>query len=74
MQNVYCDVCKKKMEDPITDRTFYYYPQVGVCEPCKDNLEAQLKPYARNKQPFAFDWYQKLVQDTLQKGVSKGRI
>jgi len=74
MQNIFCDVCKKKMDNPITNRTFFYYPTVGVCEPCKDNLEAQLKPQARNKEPFAFEWYQKLIKDTLDKGVQRGRI
>ena len=74
MQSVYCDICKKKMDNPITDRTFYYIEKHSICEPCKDNMEASIKPTVRNKDPFAVEWYSKLVLDTLDKGVSKGRI
>ena len=74
MQNIYCNVCKKKVDDAVTNRSFYYYPEHGVCEPCRDNLEAQLKQQARSKEPFAFEWYKKLIKDTLDKGAQKGRI
>lgn len=74
MQNIFCDVCKKKMDNPIDNRTFFYLSKFGICEPCKDNLEVQLKPHARNREPFTFEWYQKLMKDTLDKGCQKGRI
>jgi len=61
------------MEDPQTNRSFFYYAKHSVCEPCRDNFEYQIKPNLRNKEPFAFDWYRKYVSDTLDKAVQKGR-
>jgi len=73
MISVYCDVCKKKMDNPITDKTFFYYANFSVCEECKDKLEYQLKPQVRAKEPFAMDWYGKLVVDTFGRAASRGR-
>jgi hypothetical protein len=74
MQTICCDVCKKKVDNPITDRSFYYVANFAICEPCKDNLEIQVKPTVRNKEPFALEWYGKLITDSLGKAVQKGRI
>jgi len=73
MQTIVCDVCKKKMDDPITNRTFFYFAEHSVCENCRDNLEAQIKPTVRTKDPFSYEWYRKLIGDSLSKSVSKGR-
>lgn len=72
MQVISCDVCRKKVDQPFTGRTFFYFGEFNVCEPCKDNLEVQLKPTIRTKDPFSYDWYNKLVTDSLAKAVSKG--
>jgi len=74
MQSVYCDVCKKKVENSISNRTFFYLAEHSVCEPCKDNLEIQMKPTVRTKDPFSYEWYNKLVGDSLVKAVQKGKI
>jgi len=73
MINVYCDVCKKKMDNPITDKTFFYYANVSVCEDCKDKLEAQVKPQVRAREPFGMDWYHKLMLDTFSRAAQRGR-
>ncbi|MDR2543429.1 MAG: hypothetical protein LBC80_08295 [Treponema sp.] len=73
MQTISCDVCRKKVEDSITGRSFFYFAQFNVCEACKDNLEVQIKSTIRNKDPFSYDWYNKLVVDNLNKSVSRGR-
>ncbi|MCL2805645.1 MAG: hypothetical protein FWD26_06875 [Treponema sp.] len=73
MQTITCDVCRKKVEDPFTNRTLFYYAQYSVCEACKDNLENQMKTTVRGKEPFSYDWYGKLVGDSLSKSVSRGR-
>ena len=74
MQSVYCDVCKKKVDSPATGRTFFYYAKHSVCESCKDNLELQIKPTIRNKDPYAIEWYSKLILDSLDKAVQKGKV
>ena len=74
MQNIYCDICKKKMDNPITDRTFFYIDKVSICEQCRDSMEFQIKPTVRSKQPFAIEWYHKLIHDTLDKAYQKGKF
>jgi len=39
MTTIYCDVCKKKMDNPQPNQNFFYYAGFGVCEDCKDKLE-----------------------------------
>jgi len=74
MQIISCDVCKKKMDNLITGFTFFYIGKHSICESCKDNLELSIKSTVRNKEPFAMDWYDKLIDDSLEKAVQKGRI
>jgi hydrogenase maturation factor HypF (carbamoyltransferase family) len=73
MVNIYCDACKKKMDNPVNDRTFFHYANFSVCEACKDNLELQVKSHVREKEPFAFDWYGKVISDTFAKAAQKGK-
>jgi hypothetical protein len=74
MHTISCDVCKKKMDNPKPDRDFYYISRFGICEPCKDSLDSQIRQTIRNKEPFATDWYEKYVNDSLEKAVQKGKI
>ena len=73
MQTIICDVCKKKMDNPITNLSFFYYAEHGVCENCKDNFEAQIKPTIRNKDPFSYEWYEKFIGDSFGKAIQKGK-
>jgi hypothetical protein len=74
MQSIVCDVCRKKIDDPMTGRNFFYFSVHSICESCKDNFEGLIIPSVRNKEPFAMDWYSKLVCDSLDKAVQKGRV
>jgi len=73
MQIISCDICKKKMDDPINDLNFFYIGGHGICEACKDNIDYSIKPTVRNKEPFAMDWYHKLLSDSLDKASQKGK-
>jgi hypothetical protein len=74
MQIIACDICKKKMDNPITDRTFYYIGYHSLCETCKENFYHSIKSTVMNKEPFTMDWYHKLINDSLDKASQKGRI
>jgi len=74
MITISCDVCKKKLDSPITGRDIFYYANHSICEPCKDNFEFQVKSTVRNKEPYATEWYEKYIGDSLDKAVSKGRV
>jgi hypothetical protein len=73
MVTVNCDVCRKKVDEPVTNRSFFYYADYSICEACKDGLEAQIKNQIRNKEPFEMDWYEKYVDDVFSKAVQKGK-
>jgi len=73
MINVYCDVCKKKVEDPVTNSSFFYYSNFSVCEDCKDSLENQVKVQVRATEPYTTAFYEKLIDDTFGKAVQKGK-
>jgi hypothetical protein len=74
MQTITCDVCKKKVEDSFTGRSFFYYAEHSVCEACKDSLELQVKTTIRAKDPFDYDWYGKYIGDSIVKAIAKGKI
>jgi len=61
------------MDNPITDKTFFYYANFSICEECKDKVEYSVKPQVRAKDPFAMDWYEKTVRDAFGKAAQRGR-
>jgi len=73
MQTITCDVCRKKVDEPINGRTFFHYAEHEVCEACRDNLEMQVKSTIRTKDPFSYEWFNKLLLDNLAKSVSKSK-
>ncbi|MDR0443204.1 MAG: hypothetical protein LBH44_07360 [Treponema sp.] len=74
MQTITCDVCRKKVDNPITGRSFYYVAEHDICESCNDALDYLIRPNIRNKDPFSYEWYTKFVQDSLTKAVQKGKV
>ena len=72
MITVSCDICKKKMDDQ--NNALFPYANHSICEPCKDTLELQVKDNVRNKDPFDFEWYGKMMRDTVGKAVQKGKL
>ncbi len=71
MITVTCDVCKKKIDDPQTGRSFFYFAEHSVCESCKDNLEAKIRTNIREKSPFTYEWYSKFIDESCKKAASK---
>jgi hypothetical protein len=67
-------VCGKIIDQTITDRTFFYRGPVSVCEACRDQLELTLKPVVRTKNPFSYEWFDRLISDSLEKAVQKGKF
>jgi len=74
MKTLTCDVCKHKMEEPIMGRNYFHICHRDLCEPCKDDLEALIKPVVRTKEPFNYEWYAKLINDSVEKAVQKGKF
>jgi hypothetical protein len=74
MKTLTCDVCKQKIQTPFANRNYFHLAHRDLCESCKDTLELQIKPIVRTKGPFSYDWYDKLVQDSIEKAVEKGKF
>jgi len=74
MKAIYCDVCKKAIENPIPTRTIFHFTDMDVCETCKDELDVAMKATVRTKAPFNYDWHDEVVLKILRDGVQRGRI
>jgi len=74
MKTLTCDVCQNIIEAPVSGRNYYHIAHRDICEPCHDKLEVQIKPVVRGKQPFDYEWYSKLVQESIEKAISKGKF
>jgi hypothetical protein len=74
MKNIICDVCKKTVDNPTTGRNYWSFATYDLCEPCKDQLYVVLKPITRGKAPFDYDWYDRLMLDSIGKAIQKGKF
>jgi hypothetical protein len=74
MKTLTCDVCKHTIEQPVSGRNYFHMAHRDICEPCHDDLEAVVKPVVRTKQPFDYGWYNKLVQENIEKAIQKGKF
>ena len=74
MKALYCDVCKKAINNPISNRNYWHIGTRDLCEPCKDGLELTLKPTVRNKDPFNYEWFDKMIVDSIEKAIQKNKF
>ena len=74
MKTLSCDVCQGKIQSPVSGRNYFHLAHRDLCEPCHDKLELQIKPVVRTKDPFSYDWYDKLIQDSIEKAMQKGKF
>ena len=74
MKTLKCDVCQNTIQSPVSGRNYSHLAHRDVCESCCDKLEAKIKPVVRAKQPFSYDWYQKLFQENIEKAIQKGKV
>jgi hypothetical protein len=74
MKSLICDVCKKPIHSPIKNRNYFHIENRDLCEPCKDQLEYTLKPVVRAKHPFNYGWYERLMMDSIEKAIGKGKF
>jgi hypothetical protein len=74
MKTLTCDVCRKDIKQPVSNRNYFHLAHRDVCESCHDQLESLLKPTVRTKQPFNYEWYNNLLQNSIEKAVEKGKF
>lgn len=73
MRSLKCDVCHKDITTEINQRGYFHIAHRDICEACHDQLEAGIKPVVRTKQPFNYEWFQRLMQDSIEKAVSRSK-
>ncbi len=74
MKSLYCDVCKKQITAPVKGHNYYHIREYDICEPCKDSLDARLKPIVKAHFPYSAEWYEGQVMSLLSKGKQTNRI
>lgn len=74
MKVLYCDVCKKPVENPYPSRNFYHIADIDICEPCNDELYYAVKYTLRGKKPFDYGWFDELTLKILREGIQRGKI
>ena len=74
MNTITCDVCKKAIQSPEHGGNYFHIANRDICEPCHDQLESQMKAVIRTKSPFEYEWYNRLVQDSIEKAMTKGKF
>ena len=74
MKTLTCDVCRTDIDSPFSGRNYFHMAHRDICETCHDKLEFQIKPTVRTKSPFSYDWYTKLVQESIEKAIQKGKF
>jgi hypothetical protein len=74
MKTLTCDVCKHAIQQPVAERNYFHIAHRDLCEPCKDQLEYTIKSVIRTKQPFNYEWYDRLLQDSIEKAIVKGKF
>ena len=74
MKTLMCDVCKSEIVLPVPDRNCFHIAHRDICEVCHDKLEALVKPVVRTKLPFDYGWYNRLIQESIEKAIQKGKF
>jgi hypothetical protein len=74
MKSLVCDICKRAIQTPVKERNYFHVENRDICEPCKDAVEASIKPVMRSKHPFNYEWYERVLMDTIEKAVAKGKV
>jgi hypothetical protein len=74
MKTLTCDVCRHTIQQPVATRNYFHLANRDLCEACKDDLEAVLKPVVRTKNPFNYEWYNQFLTDSIEKAIQKGKF
>jgi len=74
MKTLTCDICTSVIHTPVNGRNYHHVAHRDICEPCHDKLGFLLRPIIRTKAPFTYDWFSKVVQESIEKAIVKGKI
>ncbi|MDR2552956.1 MAG: hypothetical protein LBD31_07325 [Treponema sp.] len=73
MKNLKCDVCHSDITTAINQRSYMHVAHRELCESCYEELNFFLRPIIRTKQPFNYEWFDRLVKDSVEKAITRGK-
>ncbi|MDR2181077.1 MAG: hypothetical protein LBN92_00185 [Treponema sp.] len=74
MKSLKCDVCHKDITNEINQRSYFHVANRDICEECYEELNFALRPIIRTKQPFSYEWFDRLVRDSVEKAIGRGKF
>lgn len=74
MKSLFCDICKKEIASPISGRNYFHIREFDICEPCKDSIDARLRPIVRGHDPYSAEWFEHQIVSLISKGVQTHRV
>ena len=74
MKTITCDVCKHTVHQPLVGRNYFYFAHRDICESCKEQLDSFLRTIIRTKQPFTYEWFDRLLQDSIENAIARGKF
>ena len=73
MKSLYCDICKEEITEPVNERNYFHIREYDICEPCKDAIEAKLRPILREHEPFTTEWYEDEMLALIEQACEAGK-
>jgi hypothetical protein len=73
MNSLKCDVCHKNIWPGENGREYFHIAEKDICEDCREEIERSIRPLIRTKQPFNFEWYDRLMSDSIEKAMAKAQ-
>jgi hypothetical protein len=73
MKNLKCDVCHGDITSEINQRGYFHVVHRDLCEACYERLNFNIRPVIRTKQPFNYEWFERLIRDSVEKAISRGK-
>jgi hypothetical protein len=73
MKELKCDVCRKDITAEINQRGYFHVAHRDLCEACHIQMNILMRPVLRTKQPFSYEWFDRLVRDSIEKAIVKGK-
>jgi hypothetical protein len=74
MKYLVCDVCKKEIDKPVAEWNYFHIKTWDICEQCKNELESAIFLTVRGKKPFSYEWYERLMCDSIEKACTKSKF
>jgi recombinational DNA repair protein (RecF pathway) len=74
MKVLKCDVCHKEITTEVNQRGYFHVADRDLCEACYEQMNLSIvRPVIRTRQPFNYEWFDRLVRDSMEKAIAKGK-